>query len=339
MAHRPAAVTVSGAGTNVITLTGTSSLADYQTALQQITFDNTATAPSTVTRVIDIVVNDGASNSNTATAFIEVKDLPNTAPVLDLDPNGSLRTTFRTRSRRTAPRCRSLTRIPPSPTTAPRLFPRRSRLTNPQTGDLLTVSGALPGAITTAGYDPGTGVLTLTGHGTLDEYEAALQQILDSSTSDDPGTEDRLIEVVVNDGANDSNVAAALISVTATNDAPVITVDPSATYVEDAAPVLLSPSASLTDADDTDLNFAAVHITAGSFPGDGDTLTVNGDHQRHSDWHHVHLEPHAACVGLHRGEFGRELPGVVADGPISIDEQQSHRLQRESATDPDLVRI
>ena len=109
------------------------------------------------------------------------------------------------------------------------------------------------------------------------EYETALQQIFYSSTSDDPGTEDRLIEVVVNDGVNDSNVAAALISVTAMNDAPAITVDPAATYVEDAAPVLLSPSASLTDLDDTELNFAAVQITAGSFPGDGDTLTVNGD--------------------------------------------------------------
>src|SRR4029450_11504941 len=41
--------------------------------------------------------------------------------------------------------------------------------------------------------------------------------------------------------------------------------------------VSLSPSASLTDADDTELNFAAVQITAGSFPGDGDTLTVGGD--------------------------------------------------------------
>ena len=29
--------------------------------------------------------------------------------------------------------------------------------------------------------------------------------------------------------------------------------------------------------DDTELDFAAVQITAGSFPGDGDTLTVNGD--------------------------------------------------------------
>src|SRR4029079_16189383 len=107
--------------------------------------------------------------------------------------------------------------------------------------------------------------------------ETALKQILYSSTSDDPGTEDRLIEVVVNDGANDSNRAVAVISVTATNDAPVITVDPSAAYVENAAAVVLAPSATLSDVDDTELNFAAVHITAGSFPGDGDTLTVNGD--------------------------------------------------------------
>ena len=134
----------------------------------------------------------------------------------------------------------------------------------------------MPGTITPTAYDPGTGVLTLTGHATLADYAAALQQIFYSNSGDNPGTADRLIDVVVNDGVNDSNVAAALISVTATNDAPAITVDPSAAYVEDAAPVLLSPSAGLTDADDTDLNAAAVHITAGSFPGDGDTLTVNG---------------------------------------------------------------
>jgi hypothetical protein len=39
---------------------------------------------------------------------------------------------------------------------------------------------------------------------------------------------------------------------------------------------LLSPALNLTDADDTELNSAAVQITAGSFPGDGDTLTVGG---------------------------------------------------------------
>ncbi len=62
----------------------------------------------------------------------------------------------------------------------------------------------------------------------------------------------------------------------AANDAPALTVAVNATYQENAAAVSLSPALNLTDADDTELNFAAVQITAGSFPGDGDTLTVNG---------------------------------------------------------------
>jgi len=156
------------------------------------------------------------------------------------------------------------------------LFSATIKLVNPETGDLLTVSGVLPGTITPTAYDPGTGVLTLTGHATLDEYETALKQIAYSNTSDDPVTGDRLIEVVVNDGANDSNLAVAIISVTATNDAPVITVDPSAAYVENAAAVVLAPLATLSDVDDTELNGAVVGITDGSFPGDGDILSVGG---------------------------------------------------------------
>ena len=87
----PPGITASAynSATGILTLTGTASLAAYQTALQQITFDNTGTTPSTATRVIDIVVNDGASNSNTAKAFIQVDVVNNSAPVLDLDPNDS----------------------------------------------------------------------------------------------------------------------------------------------------------------------------------------------------------------------------------------------------------
>ena len=81
---------------------------------------------------------------------------------------------------------------------------------------------------------------------------------------------------MVNDGANNSQAATALLTVVAVNDAPALVVA-DASYQENADPVLLSPSASLTDADDTELNFAAVQITAGSFPGDGDILTVGGD--------------------------------------------------------------
>ncbi len=276
----PGIINVVGSGTHVITLTGAASAADYQTALHQITFNNTDTNPSTETRVIDVVVNDGAGNSNTAQALIQVEVVNNSAPVLDLDADdssGSFQSTFRnafTENGAPVPIADVDTSITDADSST--LLSATIKLANPQTGDLLTVSGTLPGLITTAGYDPGTGVLTLTGTGTRADYEAALHQILNSNTSNDPVPGDRLIEVVVNDGANDSNLAAAVISVTATNDAPVITVDPSAAYVENAAAVVLAPLATLSDVDDTELNGALVGITDGSFPGDGDILSVGG---------------------------------------------------------------
>src|SRR5262249_41162814 len=126
-----------------------------------------------------------------------------------------------------------------------------------------------------APYDPSTGPLTPTGSATLAEYETALRQILYSNSGDNPATADRLIEVVVNDGANDSNVADAVIGVAAVNDAPALVVA-NAAYQENDPPLALSPSASVTDPDDTELNFATVVISDGSFPGDGDTLSVGG---------------------------------------------------------------
>ena len=276
----PGSIFVFGSGTHQITLSGAASAADYQTALRQITFNNTGTNPSTETRVIDIVVNDGARNSNTAQALIQVEVVNNSAPVLDLDADnssGSFQSTFRnafTENGAPVPIADVDTSITDADSTT--LVSATIKLANPETGDLLTVSGVLPGTITTAGYDPVTGVLTLTGSGTLADYEAALKQIRYSNTSDDPVPGDRLIEVVVNDGANNSNLAVAIISVTATNDAPVITVDPAAAYVENAAGVVLAPTAALSDLDDTELDGALVSITAGSFPGDGDILSVGG---------------------------------------------------------------
>src|SRR6478752_10386927 len=59
---------------------------------------STDTNPSTETRIVDIVVNDGAGNSNTAQALIQVEVVNNSAPVLDLDADdssGSFQSTFR----------------------------------------------------------------------------------------------------------------------------------------------------------------------------------------------------------------------------------------------------
>ena len=145
----PGGISVFGSGTHQITLTGAASAADYQTALQQITFNNTDTNPSTETRVIDIVVNDGASNSNTAQALIQVEVVNNSAPVLDLDADdssGSFQSTFRnafTENGAPVPIADVDTSITDADSST--LLSATITLANPQTGDLLTVSGTLPG--------------------------------------------------------------------------------------------------------------------------------------------------------------------------------------------------
>ena len=168
----PPGITASAydSATGILTLTGTASLAAYQTALQQITFDNTGTTPSTATRVIDIVVNDGASNSNTAKAFIQVEVVNNSAPVLDLDPNdsgGSVRSTFRTgftENGAPVPIADVDTSITDLDSTDARV--RHDHADEP--ADRRSAHGQRVAARNDhhrLRYDPGTGVLTLTGHG------------------------------------------------------------------------------------------------------------------------------------------------------------------------------
>ena len=68
--------------TGTLSLTGSATLADYQAALRSITYSNTNSAsPSVLSRTISFMVNDGASNSNTATRNISVNTV-NDAPVL-----------------------------------------------------------------------------------------------------------------------------------------------------------------------------------------------------------------------------------------------------------------
>jgi VCBS repeat-containing protein len=74
-------------GTGTITLTGSATLAQYQTAIQAITFDNNMANPSAVSRVINVTVSDGTSNSNVAVntiSFNNPPDAKNDAPIVKL---------------------------------------------------------------------------------------------------------------------------------------------------------------------------------------------------------------------------------------------------------------
>ena len=71
---------VNNVGSVVITLSGTTTLANYQTAIRNITFNNTSDTPNTTPRNITVQVSDGTSLSNTAESTIIVVPT-NDAPV------------------------------------------------------------------------------------------------------------------------------------------------------------------------------------------------------------------------------------------------------------------
>ena len=91
----------------------------------------------------------------------------------------------------------------------------------------------MPGGITASAYDPVTGTLTLSNVASFADYETALEAIRFSAAGDDPVAGNRIIEVVVNDGTNDSQPATSLVTVVAVNDPPINTVPGGQTVAED----------------------------------------------------------------------------------------------------------
>ena len=71
---------------NTVTLTGSASLASYQTAIGAVTFANTSDAPDVSARLITVTVTDGNHQSNTATTTVNVIAV-NDVPVAHDDSN------------------------------------------------------------------------------------------------------------------------------------------------------------------------------------------------------------------------------------------------------------
>uniref|UniRef100_UPI00406A4357 beta strand repeat-containing protein n=1 Tax=Ensifer canadensis TaxID=555315 RepID=UPI00406A4357 len=79
-----AAVDNSVAGQITLTLSGTTSIANYRTAIQQVRYANTSENPSTAARSIQVTVNDGLLTSAVATTTVTVNAI-NDAPSVNTD--------------------------------------------------------------------------------------------------------------------------------------------------------------------------------------------------------------------------------------------------------------
>ncbi|MDZ8104056.1 MAG: DUF4114 domain-containing protein [Nostoc sp. DedQUE12a] len=242
---------ISGTYSNgVLTLTGNASVADYQTALRSITYQNSSDNPSSATRTISFIVNDGGLDSNTATREINLTAV-NDAPVIT-PTNTPL--TYTENDAATA--------IDPALSISDADSSNLNSATVSITSGFVTTEDTLSFANQngiTGTYS--NGVLTLTGSASVANYQTALRSITYQNSSDNPSTTTRTISFVVNDGSLNSSTATRNINLTAVNDAPVIsaTSTPLA-YTENDAAKAIAPDLTITDVDSSNLSSAIVSI-------------------------------------------------------------------------------
>jgi hypothetical protein len=191
------------ATSGTLTLTGTSSVSNYRTALRSVTFGTSGPAPSTSARTLTIYATDdytptpATSLSATRTVTVQTTNLP---PALSGIPNLPLAYVRNAAAAAIAPS--ALIYDPDSINLASATIQISG---NYQTGlDLLS---ATVGSGITQSFNAATGTLTLSGVSSLANYQAALQSVTFYTTSA-ANTLTRSINITLNDGlANSSTVS------------------------------------------------------------------------------------------------------------------------------------
>ncbi|MCM8857219.1 MAG: retention module-containing protein, partial [Candidatus Thiodiazotropha sp.] len=266
-------------GVITVTLIGTASPQAYAEAIRSIGFSNANSNPDETPRIIEVTVNDGEFDSNTAITTITVQAV-NDPPAIDLDANDTTDsgndylTTF-TEGGATIAIADIDTLVSDVDNSA--LQSATVTLTNPHQGDVLDF-GALPVGLsaTVSGN-----TIIISGEGSLVDYQSAIRSITFENTSNSPSGETRVIHVTVNDGELDSEIAVARIEVRGFNDVAEIDLDSSAsgngyetTFIEDGAAVSIADNdVAIVDVDDENIESATIVLTN---PQASDVLVVSG---------------------------------------------------------------
>jgi Mg-chelatase subunit ChlD len=203
---------------------GPGTAAQYQTAIQSITFDNTSHDPSKVDRIFNITVDDGSAINNIASTSTTMY----ITTVNDVPTVGTASVSF-TENDAAVSIVKNLGLADVDNTTLSKALVS----VDVKAGDVLTFTGTAPKGVTVVETHNADGLVNgfkITGIATIDQYKALIQSITFNSPGDNPQAGDRAVTVQVTDsgakgdgtGTQDSLVAGSKITVTAVNDAPVI---------------------------------------------------------------------------------------------------------------------
>ena len=260
------------AANGTLTLTGTTTLANYQTALRAVTYQNTSDNPSTLARTLTFQVNDGSGANNLSTPVMRAINVTavNDKPTLNNLEGGAL--TFTEDDAATAVTSTISVGDVDNTTLTGATVQITVGYQNGQ--DILAFTNQLG---ITGTFDAATGKMTLTGATTLANYQTALRAVTYLNNSQNPSTAARTLSFQVDDGQgvnNLSNAATRGITVVSVNDAPTLANLESASlaYNQNTGGLAITSAITVGDVDSTNLTGATVSISAG-FAGAADILS------------------------------------------------------------------
>ncbi len=260
-----------------LTLSGSASLTDYQTAIRSVKYHNTSSNPSTLQRAVSFTVNDGTDNSNTLTRTINIVSV-NDMPVL----SNIERTTLHYTEGDSPLQITDSVEID-DPDNA---FMRKAEIQitgNYQIGEdelIFTNQDGILGS-----WNAVAGKLTLNGTSSLTDYKTAIRSIKYRNSSDNPLTLQRIISFTVNDGTDNSNTLTRTINITSINNAPVLTnieTEP-LIFTENDLPVQITNTITITDPDNTTMDSAAIQIV-NNYQRDEDVLIFDNRDEIKGTW-------------------------------------------------------
>jgi len=183
----------------ILTLTGTATIANYQTALRSVTYQNIDPNPVENTRSVSFTVNDGNDDSNTETRDISVVKV-NIAPLLSNLETSSV-PYFAGNGKKEITFTLDVSDIDDSTLTSAVVQITSNYLSSEDTLYFNNQAGI------TGTWTENTGKLRLTGSATLAAYQAALRSVTYENESGAPSTSIRTISISVNDGIESGNTA------------------------------------------------------------------------------------------------------------------------------------
>ncbi len=249
-------------GSGTLTLTGTTTLANYSSALQEVKYFNSNASPSTLTRTVSFSVNDGVGSSSTVTRDVTLNAVNNppslsgiegtTLNYTDGDPDTIITSAL------------VITDFDDPYLDSAWIEISNGYASGEDKLDFSTVNGIIPS------WSSVDGILTLSGTSSIANYQAALRSVTYDNLNPDPDETLRTIDFYVSDGSAHSDTLSRNLSVTAANDAPILAgmEGTGLVYAAGDGAIILTDSISVADGDDTIIDSARVQITMNYISGE-----------------------------------------------------------------------